>query len=115
MNNYIVKEGESIVDVCLNATGTIKNWEAILNANNFDTWTPVLIAGQILIIPDNVEIQTNILRAMILYPACNNAGINNLIAQIQELIANFTPPTMLFEDGNEVTFEDGIDYSFQNG
>lgn len=112
---YTVKEGETIVDVSLNATGTINNWFAILDANNFLEWTPKLIAGQSITIPDTVEIQSNVLRALELYPACNNAGINNLNAQILELISKFTPPTQLFEDDNEFVFEDEVDYSFENG
>lgn len=115
MSNYIVKEGETITDVLLNATGTINNWFLILEANSFLEWTPKLIAGQSVIIPDTVEVQTNVLRALQLYPACNNTGINNLSTQIQELISNFTPPTQLFEDDVEFTFEDGVDYSFENG
>lgn len=115
MNNYVVKEGETITDVCFNATGTINNWSAILEANGFTDWTPVLIAGQSIIIPDTVEVQNNVLRALQIYPTCNNSGISNLVALISELIGKFTPPQIAFEDDNEETFEDGVDYTYENG
>jgi hypothetical protein len=112
--NYTVQPGERILDVCLNATGTIANWSKILEANSFSTWTPVLYAGQILIIPDGVEIQTNVLREMQIYPASNDPGIPDLNTQISNLINNFTPPTFAFEDDNDFIFEDEADKSFEN-
>lgn len=115
MNNYIVKEGETITDVVLNTTGSIDNWNAILEANSFTDWVPSLIAGQSIIIPDTVVIQTNVLREMQIYPACNNSGINNLQTQIDELISRLSKPTKLFEDENEFIFEDGVDYIYENG
>lgn len=57
--NYICSDGETILDVCVNATGTPNNLEAIISANNFNTWCPELTQGQIIIIPDNVEMQPN--------------------------------------------------------
>lgn len=115
MSTYTIKEGETITDVSLNATGTIGNWSLILEANGFTDWTPALVAGQSIIIPDGVEIQNNTLRELKIYPAANNPGISNLDEQISELIGKFTPPTIQFEDGEDYIFEDGNDYSFENG
>lgn len=57
--NYICSEGQTILDVCVNATGTPNNLEAIITANNFDKWCPELTPGQLIVIPDNVEMQPN--------------------------------------------------------
>jgi len=114
MSNYTTKQGETIVDVCLNATGSVNNWAAILEANGFTEWVPALFAGQIIIIPDAVEVQTNVLREMQRYPACNNPGVNNLEAQIQAIIDLFAPPLFAFEDDVEKTFEDETEFIFEN-
>lgn len=79
MSTYIVKEEESILDVVENSTGArigpngVDNWEIIVTANNFDTWTPDLVAGQVITIPDDqVDLDPNILRQLQTYPVCNN-------------------------------------------
>ena len=51
--NYIVRNGETFSDVCLNATGDINQWEVILKANNFTDWVPDLYPGQSIYIPDS--------------------------------------------------------------
>lgn len=89
INYYTVRTGETIRDVCLNATGTIDNWEAILTANNFSEWVPTLTSGQKIIIPDTVEIQNNVLVITTQYPANNDANIPNLNALISDLISKF--------------------------
>jgi hypothetical protein len=114
VNIYTVKQGETITDIVLNATGSILNWEAILIANNFTQWVPTLYPGQEIIIPD-IELQTNILGFMKIYPACNSIAITDLDAQIAQLITNFSPPTKIFEDDNIFDFEDDINYKLENG
>lgn len=99
---YTVRTGETIVDVCLNATGTIANWEIILNANNFTDWTPDLFVGQQILIPDAVEIQNNVLIVTTKYPANNAPGISNLISLIDQFISTFTQ-TILFTADNNLT------------
>lgn len=84
MSNYKVKPGESINDVVLNATGTLVNLDAVLTANNFDSWTPVLYAGQLIVIPDSVSIDANALRNTQAYPVCNTS-VNNIFTQISDL------------------------------
>lgn len=69
---YKVRPGESIADVVLNATGSLSNWDLILQANNFTDWVPSLIAGQSIIIPDNCFFDLNTIRELTLYPSCNN-------------------------------------------
>ena len=101
-NTYAVRTGESISDVCLNATGSLDNWESILNANGFTDWTPELFPGQQIIIPDTVEIQNNILVVTTKYPANNAAGISNLFSLIDQFIANFTHE-ILFTADNDLT------------
>ena len=51
INYYVVRGGETIKDVVINATGTIDNWDVILTANDFTDWVPSLIVGQKIIIP----------------------------------------------------------------
>lgn len=87
---YNVSQGETISDVVLNATGSIDNWNLIVVANNFGTFTPELSANQQIDIPDSVVIQTNVLGVLAKYPAVNNSGISNLDEQINELINIFT-------------------------
>eukprot|EP01037_Dinobryon_pediforme_P011474 gene11474-11570_t len=74
MTPYVVQYGETIGDVIFNATGNIGNWSLILEANGFDTWTPVLNAGDVIIIPDTVVNDLNTLRQLADYPA-NNASV----------------------------------------
>ena len=73
MSTYTVRPGESIGDVVMNSTGDITNWDAILTANGFTDWVPVLAAGQIVQIPDSlVNVDANVVRQLSFYPACNN-------------------------------------------
>lgn len=72
MKIYTVKPGESIGDVVMNSTGSLLNWDAVLTANGFTDWTPTLFAGQVLTIPDNVQVDANTRRQLQSYPACNN-------------------------------------------
>lgn len=84
--NYIVKPGETIGDVVLNSTGSFNNWDVVLSANNFDTWTPNLFAGQQVLIPDTVVVDQNTLRQLKNYPACN-ISVNDVFEQIDNIIA----------------------------
>jgi hypothetical protein len=84
MNSYPVQEGESIVDVVMNATGSLSNWDAILTANGFDDWTPVLKAGQVIIIPSTVVVDPNSLRQLQQFPICNNS-VNDILTKINEV------------------------------
>jgi hypothetical protein len=109
---YTVKQGETISDVVLNATGSILNWSKILDANNFTEWVPTLTKGQQLNI-DYDNLQQNVKFALDVYPACNNSDIRDLDTLINDLIVKLTPPTKTFEDGNIFDFEDGLDYKFE--
>ena len=84
--NYIVRNGESIADVVLNATGNIQNWKVILETNGFSEWTPILHAGQIIIIPDTVIMQPNSKAILDDYPSNNNSKAADLDDQITDLI-----------------------------
>jgi hypothetical protein len=114
MSNYIVNIGETITDVLLNSTGTIgnvsniNNWQLILDANNFDTWTPALTAGQIIIIPDSVQIQTNVLNELQNNKACNNLSITqeNFQSQIDALILEFMPPEILIDENGAILLDE---------
>lgn len=90
VNYYTVRENETIRDVCLNYTGTIDNWELILNANEFTEWVPSLLAGQKVIIPTDVEIQNNVLMVTSKYPSNNGPDISNFDALVSDFISNFT-------------------------
>ena len=112
---YTVKGGETITDVVINSTGTIINWETILNANQFDTWTPELNAGDIVIISYQ-ELQSNILRTLENYPLCTSKD-SDIDSKIQNLINKFvsTDYYQFSPDGNDYQFSpDGDYYQFDN-
>ena len=52
---YIVKEGETIYDVCYNANGSLYALDENLARNDFDTYTPDLSEGQQLEVSDIVR------------------------------------------------------------
>lgn len=87
--NYIVKVGETIGDIVLNSTGSLNNWDVILTANGFTTWTPELIAGQSILIPDNVAIDQNTKRQLVDYPA-SNISVNDVYDQIDSIISQLS-------------------------
>lgn len=90
MSNYTVRVGETITDVVLNSTGSIANWDLILQANNFTDWVPDLEAGQVIIIPDTVTKDLNALRTLQQYPANNRsvADVYTFIEVIADIITN---------------------------
>lgn len=89
---YIVRWGESIGDVALNSTGStsVANLNLILDANNFDNWSPTLTSGQAIIIPDGVTIDQNALRQLTTYPADNHSvpDVYNQIGGLSDIIAD---------------------------
>jgi len=89
-STYIVKVGDTIRDVCINGTGSMSNWDAILSANGFDTWTPLLTAGQEIVVPDGVFIDTNSFADKKVYPSCNNgpANILDVLQQVFDILAD---------------------------
>jgi|YelNatPaOPRAMG01_1025707.scaffolds.fasta_scaffold37442_5 hypothetical protein len=97
---YFVRTGETITDCVINATGTIDNWEEILNANGFTEWVPDLYPGQQVLIPDTVELQNNVLVVLNKYPANNASGISNLDSLISQFIATFTQQIVFTADNN---------------
>lgn len=84
--NYIVKVGETIGDIVMNATGSFSNWDIILTANGFTDWTPLLYAGQSVFIPDNVAVDQNTKRQLASYPA-SNISVNDVYDKIDAIIA----------------------------
>jgi len=90
INYYTVRENETIKDVCLNSTGTIDNWESILNANDFTEWVPTLTAGQKIVIPPDAEIQNNVLFVTTKYPSNNGPDIANFDTLVSDFISNFS-------------------------
>ena len=102
MSTYIVQAGETIGDVVMNATGNYNNWDAVLTANGFTDWTPDLVPGQIIQIPDAiVNVDANNLAQLRKYPAANNIFGNayNLIESIfAELFGNWILRTGFWAD-----------------
>jgi hypothetical protein len=98
---YVVSQGETILDVVLNATGSIDNWEPILNINGFTEWNPILFTGQEILI-DYLNLQKNNIIQFSLYPLNNDSGINNLYNQVNEIISNFGDKDM------ETIFKEGV-------
>jgi hypothetical protein len=84
--NYIVKAGETIGDVVLNATGSFTNWDIILTANGFKDWTPTLSPGQPVFIPDTVSVDQNTKRQLDSYPAANTS-VSDIYDQIAAVVA----------------------------
>lgn len=78
---YIIEYGESAGDWVLNSTGNNTTWNAIAQANGWDTWTPSLQAGDMIIIPVDALPDPNSLRALITYPT-NNATVPDVFEQI---------------------------------
>ena len=102
MSNYIVKAGESISDVVINSTGSLVNWDAICQANGFTDWTPILYAGQSIIIPSTVNIDSNSLQDAQAYPKCNSVrgDIYELIQDVWNTIfGNWILRTGFWNDG----------------
>lgn len=93
MAQYTVQVGDTIGDAILNSNGIIANWGQILDANNFDSWTPVLIGGEIIQIPDSLPNDLEAVRALQNYPASNSSSdsIYGLIGQIFQKLLTATP------------------------
>lgn len=91
---YLVKEGDTITDVVLNATGDLINWQLYTT----DTWVPKLNPGQKIPIIYDTQ-QKNVLQQLFQFPLCNNPGINNLDEQINELISNFDENLWILKSG----------------
>jgi len=107
---YTVRPGDTITDVVLNATGTLVNWDAILEANGFTDWTPQLSAGQLIIIPDTVQLDQNALRQLKVYPL-SNFSVSGIAAQIKGIFDllgnNWILETGLW-NGNAVWTANGV-------
>lgn len=86
MSTYITNVGETITDISLNVSGTVNNISAILESNNLTTWTPVLIPGTALNIPDGLELQDNVLAQMQFYKSSSDYT-NRIISKIDEQMA----------------------------
>ena len=102
--SYIVKQGESISDVCLNATGTIANIDAILTANGFTDWNPVLTAGQSIIISDGLTYDYNTQKQLQVYSAVNNLTnkiINSIDTIFNTIINNWILQTAFWNDNGK--------------
>ena len=91
MTTYIVQPGESIWDVTVNATGTLAGLDAVLDANGFTDWTPDLVAGSSVIIPNAAVLDLNALRQIQTYKICNTS-VNDIATKINtifEILKNF--------------------------
>jgi hypothetical protein len=111
---YIAKQGETISDIVLNSTGSILNWETLLNLNDLDDWTPTITPGQSYII-EAIEPQQNVLNALIVYPACNYPGFGTLLTLISDAIATLDSQfNKEFEDVQLFDYEDSQQYLYEN-
>jgi len=89
MATITVTAGQTISDIVLNNTGDLSNWNAILEANEFTTWVPILYTGQHIIIPDSVTKNLNNIRQFSQYPL-NNYSVADVYAQIDAIFALIT-------------------------
>lgn len=87
---YTVPYGVCFVDLILNSTGDITNWEDVLNANEFGDRNPILYSGERVLIPASVVMNLNNYRALNIYPSNNNSvpDVYNQINAIFDLINN---------------------------
>ena len=116
MTTYTVKEGQTITDVIMQTTGynSASNWNSILDANNFDSWCPELIKGQVLNIPDGLTINSIQVQELNIYPPINNMT-SQIFIQIIALINIFESElNREFEDDPDYNFEDNPLYQFEN-
>jgi hypothetical protein len=111
ISNHIVQTGEQFSDILLNTTGDPNNWDAMLTANDFDSWTPSLLPGDNIVVAYDAK-QENIQRELEIYPVCNFAGIPDLDTQFNELITTFANKQYLFSNGNPYIFSNGNPYIF---
>jgi DNA polymerase III alpha subunit (gram-positive type) len=111
---YIVKNGEEIRDILINATGSEINWEQVLNDNDFNDWNPVVIKQQQISISELNELQTNILGIVSKIPVNNSPSISDYDEQIQDLIDSFTGFYKFEPDNDFYMFEpEGNFYIFE--
>ena len=95
---YTVRPGETIGDAVLNGSGDILNWDLITATGFFDTWTPLLTAGQLVAIPASVSMDLNNFRALNTYPA-NNSGAPNIYNQIIAIFDSMIEPNWILATG----------------
>lgn len=84
---YIVRVNESIGDVVMNSSGSIENWDLIVQNAFFSEWVPSLFAGQQIPIPSTINLNSNNYRALNTYPA-NNFSVPDIYNQIDALFAS---------------------------
>lgn len=85
---YTVRVNETIRDAVINGSGSIINWDTIAKANGFTDWTPALVAGQLVFIPDSIIVDANTLQDKNSYPANNGTvpGFLQILQTIWDLI-----------------------------
>lgn len=109
-STYIVKTGESIWDVVINATGTLANLDQVLEDNGFLDWTPDLLPGQAIVISDAVTIDANAFRQLQTYPICNTST-QDIDDQIETIFDELDDDWILSTgrwNGNAVWKADGL-------
>lgn len=86
MATATVFQGNYISDIILNSTGLISNWNAVLEQNGFDSWTPDLYNGQIIEIPDGLTNDPATIADLKQYPA-NNYSVPDIYEQVDAVFA----------------------------
>lgn len=86
MAQYIVREGESLLDVCYNACGSLSALSAIMEMNKFTTLTPILATGQVLEVPQTYN--NAVVMAANAKPfnstAISDEDLNELLAEVED-------------------------------
>lgn len=90
---YISKQGETITDVVINATGDLANWDSILSANGFKDWTPNFSEGTVFEIPATSPINNDVVFALSDNKINNEPPFNflSMVAGLVYLIENGDP------------------------
>ena len=83
---YTVRVNETIGDVVMNSSGSIENWDLIVQNAFFSEWVPSLFAGQQIPIPSTINLNSNVYRSLNAYPA-NNFSVPDIYNQIDALFA----------------------------
>lgn len=116
MATITLAQGQNITDVILNSLGDIGAWSDFLNANGFNEWNPSLYSGQILQVPIDVNANTDIIKALALYPAVN-FSVPDIDAQIAALFTELenAPLVILPTDSIPTVQNVNATYTFRQG
>ena len=93
MAKYIVRQGDTVFDACLNVNGSIATVMQVLDLNGLKSYSPIITAGTVLTMPDKV-INDDVINAANAFPFNSTPSIpranvmtmiNNLITELNNI------------------------------